>query len=212
MYFFIFLITIFSINLNDKKGFLETSKKHHIFLGSKNQKTARGMKENHRMDGNHNKKTVLKFISVNNNTYYIESIFKKYLCAKPNDPGVIFCDSKDDENTQWKFERNESKNFRIKTDNKCLRIMKFDKRKNSLGFYLNVQPCENDDFSWNIYIIVDKNMRKKSCDSTESFSSSDFDEEDRNNIIFFDPNKCPNPYDFIDDDFSPEKHCPGRSI
>ncbi|KRH95349.1 hypothetical protein M153_1000164436 [Pseudoloma neurophilia] len=96
---------------------------------------------------------VLKFIPRNDNKYLIQSVEGKYLCAKPKDPGVVFCPKESDDNTFWTIEkRPKDKGYALKTKGGvCLRLTSLDRRKETKGFYIQAKKCRKKmDHNWKI--------------------------------------------------------------
>lgn len=106
--------------------------------------------------------------------YLIQFGTGRFLCAKPDDPGVVSCDEESDKNTLWAIEENGKGALSLKNKNgKCLIIASFDKRAGSKGLRVNMGDCQSKlDSGWHIKNF--KGEEESESDVGESYQSSKY--------------------------------------
>ncbi|KRH95347.1 hypothetical protein M153_1000161020 [Pseudoloma neurophilia] len=169
MLFFCFMSSIVSQEKFDGAYVLESnlSGKENVKVSSvgNSGNTARGRKWPEDPYSDSGEQAVLKFVPRNENKYLIKSVEEKYLCAKPKDPGVVFCPNESDDNTLWIIKKS-SKGYALRTKGEnCLVLVDEDKREASKGFYLNTRRCKDSDNIWKIRKLEPKPKEEESKSS-----------------------------------------------
>lgn len=192
MLFLVYLIDISGLSIKVEEGasVVESGVKRNVLIKSIGG-TARGTKKKKDPPANSTMPEILDFIARNDNKYLIKSKEGRFLCAKPRDPGVVFCKNENDPNTLWTIEKRPTDSgVALKTKGgKCLRLTGKDERMKSKGFYLNIKKCaRKTDHKWKIRKLEDpsdktpkksqeKDPKKNKSDKESSSSSEDAESE-----------------------------------